>query len=53
MVKLVVAQHVHHAHRREGHLGQVGALGHGGADQQAAVGAAGDGQAVVAGVALS
>ena len=51
--ELVVAQHVHHAHCRKGHLGQVGALGHGGADQQAAVGAAGDGQAVVAGVALT
>ena len=46
MVKRVVAEHVHDADRREGHAGQVGTLGHGGADQEAAVGAAGDGEAV-------
>ena len=45
--ELVVAEHVHHAHRREGHARQLRALCHGGAHKESAVGAAGDGQAVI------
>ena len=45
--ELVVAEHVHHAHRREGHARQLRTLCHGGAHKESAVGAAGDGQAVI------
>ena len=50
--ELVEAEHIHDAHGRQRDLEQVGTLGHGRADQQAAVRAAGDGDLVGRGVFL-
>ena len=48
----MVAQHVHHAHHRHGHLEELGALCHAGTHQQTAVAATHDGQFVAVGVFL-
>ncbi len=48
--ELVEAEHVHDAHRRQGDLVKLGALGHASAHEQPAVGAAGDGQPLRRGV---
>jgi len=50
--KLVVAEHVHDAYGREGHGEEVGALGHAGAYEEAAVATAGDGEFFFVSVAL-